>query len=321
MQLCYNNYRIVCVEGINVLEYYNDANKEMVFLNYSKIVSDPKKFKDVTISQMIEEVKKQFSYKNFLYYLCSSKELKFLKMILDKKFDEDDYLDYMSEIRTLNSKFIFNSDDLTIFPEQMENVKEALKKFDKDGASSDHYILPIAILRMLGYLPLDAFKTLGFNGGSDMSQKEIDESFEYFISCPLFIFNTYIYEKDGVDYICYADFINIIEEIDEERKKYDNIEPVDLNKDLVEDMFYYGFPIHNKKVKRMYDFINEYIPYIMDYVEEARALNDYSVVERFLKDDKAGKIIRDGLEYCPSCALYGISPNSYAKALENNKES
>ena len=104
-------------------------------------------------------------------------------------------------------------------------------------------------------------------------------------------------------------------------KKYDNIEPVDLNKDLVEDMFYYGFPIHNKKVKRMHDYINEYIPYIMDYVEEARALNDYSVVERFLKDDKAGKIIRDGLEYCPSCALYGISPNSYAKALENNKES
>ncbi len=305
--------------GINVLEYYND--KESVYDNYFKIVENPKNINDVSIPQMIEEVKKQFSYKDFLYYLCSSKELKFLKMIIDKKFDEDDYLDYMCEIRTLNSKFIFNSDDLTIFPEQIKNVKEAVKKFEKEGASSDRYILPIAVLRMLGYLSLDAFKSLGFNGSSDMSQKEIDDSFEYFISCPLFRFNTYIYEKDGVDYICYADFINIIEEIEEERNKYINIEPIDLNKEEVEDMFYFGFPIHNKKVKRMYNFINEYIPYIMDFVEEARALNDYSVVERFLKDDKAEKIIRDGLEYCPSCALYGISPYRYTKALENNKNS
>ena len=50
---------------------------------------------------MIEEVLKQYSYENFLYYLCTSKELDFLKKILDKKIDEEDYLKYSFEIKTL----------------------------------------------------------------------------------------------------------------------------------------------------------------------------------------------------------------------------
>ncbi|MDY4619168.1 MAG: hypothetical protein SO484_04110, partial [Bacilli bacterium] len=74
---------------------------------------------------------------------------------------------------------------------------------------------------------------------------------------------------------------------------------------------YYGFPIHIKKVKEMYDFINKNIPYLMDYVDEARVLCDYSVVERFISDDKVKNIIIEGLNLCPSCTLYGLSPKEY----------
>ena len=61
----------------------------------------------------------------------------------------------------------------------------------------------------------------------------------------------------------------------------------------------------------MYDFINKNIPYLMDYVDEARALCDYSVVERFISDDKVKNIIIEGLNLCPSCTLYGLSPKEY----------
>ena len=290
-----------------MLEYYNDADKESVYENYVKIVSKPKNINGVSIPQMITEVLKQFNSKRFLYNLCCSKELTFLKNILNNEIDEDDFLDYMFEIKTLSKKFIFDQDNFCIFPEQIDNVKYAIKKFNKYGAKSDEYIYPISILRIVGFLPLEMFKSANYEN----TKYERKLTFEEYLSNPLLKFYTTIYEENDEKYICYANYYELIPEIEEERKNYINFKSLTSNKYLIEEMFYYGFPIYNKKVKKMYEFINQNIPYIIDYVDEARVLNDYSTVERFLKDDKARKIINEGLEYSPSCALYGLSPIDY----------
>ena len=161
-------------------------------------------------------------------------------------------------------------------------------------------------------MPLNVFKKLNFSGDKKLSQEEIEESFRNYISNPLFKYYSCIYtNKNDEKYICYDSYFEIIDELEENRKNYENLESVEMSKDDLQDIFYYGFPIHNKSVKKMYDFVIEYIPYLMDYVEEARVLYDYSVVERFLSDDKAMDIITTGLNLCPSCALYGMSPNEY----------
>ena len=261
---------------------------------------------------MIEEVLKQYSYENFLYYLCTSKELDFLKKILDKKIDEEDYLKYSFEIKTLNNKFIFDQDNFCIFKEQLQNVKKAVSLFETKGAFSDHYIPAIGVLRLLGVLPLELFKNLNYSGDDTISKKEKDESFIAYISNPLFKYYSFIYKnEDKKDYICYDPYYEFVDELIENRKNYENIEVINLGSDILEELFYYGFPIHIKKVKEMYDFINKNIPYLMDYVDEARALCDYSVVERFISDDKVKNIIIEGLNLCPSCTLYGLSPKEY----------
>ena len=89
--------------------YYENMEKELVYSYYIRIVDEIKPYEKITIKNMIEEVLKQYSYENFLYYLCTSKELDFLKKILDKKIDEEDYLKCSFEIKTLNNKFIFLS--------------------------------------------------------------------------------------------------------------------------------------------------------------------------------------------------------------------
>ena len=115
--------------------YYENMEKELVYSYYIRIVDEIKPYEKITIKNMIEEVLKQYSYENFLYYLCTSKELDFLKKILDKKIDEEDYLKYSFEIKTLNNKFIFDQDNFCIFKEQLQNVKKAVSLFETKGAN------------------------------------------------------------------------------------------------------------------------------------------------------------------------------------------
>ena len=61
--------------------YYENMEKELVYSYYIRIVDEIKPYEKITIKNMIEEVLKQYSYENFLYYLCTSKELDFLKKI------------------------------------------------------------------------------------------------------------------------------------------------------------------------------------------------------------------------------------------------
>lgn len=302
-------------------EHYENMDKELVFSYYIRIVDDIKPYEKITIKDMINEVLKQYSYENFLYYLCTSKELKFLKGILNNEIEEEDYLKYSFEIKTLNNKFIFDADNFCIFKEQLENVKKAVSLFEKKGAFSDHYIPAIGVLRLLGTMSLDVFKNLNYSGDDTISKKEVDDSFKIYISNPLFRYYSFIYEKEDKEmYICYDPYYEFVDELIENRKNYENIEAINVGSDILEEMFYYGFPIHIKKVKKMYDYINEYFPYLMDYVDEARVLCDYSVVERFLSDDKAKDIIIDGLNLSPSCVLYGLSPKEYNEGENKRKD-
>ena len=300
-------------------EYFKNMEKDMIYEYYQRIVDDPSSYEKLDIKKMIEQVLKQYSYKKFLYYICSSKELEFLDKILNNNFDEEQYLKYSFEIRTLNNKFILDSDKFCIFTELLDYVKEAVKLYKESGAYSDYYIYTIGILKILGTLPFDVFKNLCFKN-DNLSKKESDERFELFISNPFFKYYTCIYDVEDETSICYAPYYDFIDEIIENRKKFSNLGSISLDKNLLEEIFYYGFPVHLKKVKKMYDFVNENIPYLMDYVDEARALYDYSVVERFLSDDKAKDIITAGLEYCPSCTLYGLSPNEYSKQMVKSED-
>lgn len=57
--------------------YYENMEKELIYSYYIRIVDEIKPYEKITIKNMIEEVLKQYSYENFLYYLCTSKELDF----------------------------------------------------------------------------------------------------------------------------------------------------------------------------------------------------------------------------------------------------
>ena len=52
--------------------YYENMEKGLVYSYYIRIVDEIKPYEKITIKNMIEEVLKQYSYENFLYYLCTS---------------------------------------------------------------------------------------------------------------------------------------------------------------------------------------------------------------------------------------------------------
>ena len=122
--------------------YYENMEKGLVYSYYIRIVDEIKPYEKITIKNMIEEVLKQYSYENFLYYLCTSKELDFLKKIINNE-PRNNLIDYSKQnnilfeimieninkvaLETIADNLIEdNSDEVIIYAEYIDALKEKL---------------------------------------------------------------------------------------------------------------------------------------------------------------------------------------------------
>lgn len=297
--------------------------KEFVYKMYDSLVYDTQEYDKITRSKMLDEIIKEYNQENYLYFICTKKELDFLKYAQNKKLNQKDIEKYKWEINELNRKSIFSTITYEVFEEQKDNVLKALEHNKKFPKSEDELaILMIIRVKTNAELLIKAFSSM------ITSLCNIDEKgFNAFLSHPLFHFYCGIYEKyiDSLDsyeeFVYYREYIPILEDLEVARLEYGiaGSIPCDLRDDF--DTFYYGFPIRNEKVKKMYDEVNKqkFPEFLFDVIDEARVLNNRHSINLLIKDEMLD-IVNEALDEMPCAAMNGFTPNQYNKEQEKEEQ-
>lgn len=300
---------------MKLVEVLKKNIKEDVYDTYLEIVYAPKDYNNVSRVQMAKEIIKEYSQENFLYHMCTKRELTFLKYFCSKKnLSEKDFEKYKWEISELTFKCIFDPISGKIYEEQIENVKEALKKFKEVGKNDDVVVFMISKVKQFGEISVDVLENLLCNV-SDMHH----EAFNAFLGNPLFHFYCGFILDDDKELVFYRKYESYLDIIADRRKKYGLAGTMEINVLDDIDIFYYGFPIRKPSVKKMWDVINkkDISLFLFDIIEIASAINDRTILEPISEDEELIDIINDALDDIPCCCMNGLTPKQFAVEKED----
>jgi len=265
---------------------------------------------------MLDEIIKKCSRENFIYYLCTQRELKFLKKYKDKKITQKDYEKNEWEIKELHKKCIISIDELEIYDEQKENVEKAVKRYEVDGPNNiiDLVTAMIGFVKSQGEIVTNVIKGIFI----DLTNRD-EEFIEAIFGYPLFHFYCGFYNKyisslnSKEEFAFYRKYEWDIVLLDENRKKYGTAGTRQIDMRDYMDIFYYDFPIRKPSVKKMYDKISKCSnkESIFNIIDKSRLLNDNTLIEYFIKEDDTKKIIYEALKDIPCAAMNGFTPNEY----------
>ncbi len=302
-------------------EEFIHYSKEIVYDMYMRIVYDYKFYDSITRGKMLEEIVKEYAQEHFLYAICTQKELEFLQEVQKHQLQKKDLQKYAWEIRELNNKGIFSNTTFTIFEEFQEIVKKELKFYEGRKIQKQNmdklitFIISIvkingemltkalgSILESMWSIPYNDFNSLL---GNPLIHFYCDFSSKYIES----------FEREE-ETIYYREYWNLLDDLDDARQKFGiaGTNPFDI-RDYY-DIFYYGFPIRNEKVKLMYDTIRKrpISAFLFRTIDEARVLN-YREVLSFIFEGKDLKIINEALDEMPCSAMNGFTPKDYKKEM------
>lgn len=303
---------------------YKRLPKDIVYDTYLSIVYNIKDYDDITRPKMLDAIIKEYGQKNFLYSICTSRELEFLKYISNNKFKIEDLKRYEWEIKELNKKCIFSMVTFEVFEEQKENVKKALETYKEGLKESEDKIITFMISTIRKNAEMLTKPFIGML----VSMFNMDEELaKELLGHPLFNFycefGTRWMESlnKNEEIIIYRQYYDILEELQMKRLEYGiagNI-PFDIRDDY--DIFYYGFPIRNVKVKKMYDMVGKRLnkDFLFNVIDEARVLNDRDMLSLLIDDEKLIKVINEALDEMPCAAMNGFTPNDAKKECEKSE--
>ena len=298
---------------------YLKLPKEMLYETYLKIVYKTKDYDNITRNKMLEEIIKEYNQENYLYHICTRKELDFLKYISKNKLSVDDIKKYEWEIKILNEKCIFSRVTLEVFEEQKQNVQDALKTYEQNNKKGIEDIIIFMISKVkTNAIMLTKALTSMIESMYNIDEKEINS----IMGSPLFHFycefnyEFFDFSKQEEELVSYRDYYNILDELKESRKIYGiaGSIPFDIRDDF--DTFYYGFPIRKEKIKKMYNEINKRVDkeFLFQIIDEARVLNNRMGLDTFM-DNRLLEVVNEALDECPCAAMNGFTPNEYNNQL------
>lgn len=304
-------------------EEFVKLSKDTVYDMYLSIVYNTKDYDNISRSKMLDDILLEYNQGNYLYYICTRRELDFLKFIKDKEITEEIMIKYGWEIRELNRKCIFSRVDFKVFDEQADNVKDALDyyEFHKDR-TDDLFILMISLVRINGEMLTDVLINLVssisknvFNTGVDDLKKLLGHPLVHFY---LEFNSDYSDDLGEVETVLYRDYYALLDEMREKRREFGMVGGREVYYKDNFDMFYYGCNISNKKVKKMYDEVSKLInsEIVFKFIDEARVLNNRYMIDIMVKDEKLKNIINDALDCMPCAVMNGFTPNERMTELE-----
>lgn len=300
---------------MKIKDEYLKLPKDILYETYLKIVYNTKDYDNVTRNKMLEEIIKEYNQENFLYHICTKKELDFLKYISKNRLSVDDIKKYAWEIKILNEKCIFSRVTFEVFEEQQQNVQDALDIYEQNNKNNleDIIILMTSIVRINAIILTKALVSM-IKSISNLDEKAINNimgSSLFHFYCE-FSYEFFEFSNQEEEFVSYRDYYDILDDLDVARKIYGiaGSMPFDVRNNF--DIFYYGFPIRKSTVKTMYDEINKRDDkeFLFKVIDEARVLNNRVGLKLFV-DDKLFKIIEEALDELPCAAMNGFTPNEY----------
>ena len=84
---------------MKMYEKINGFKKEYVYERYTRIVHDFKDYDKITKIKMLDAIYDVYNNYNNIIDICTTRELKYLKMVLDYKLTIDDLLKNPNELK------------------------------------------------------------------------------------------------------------------------------------------------------------------------------------------------------------------------------
>ena len=281
---------------MKMLEEVKHLRKEFVYDQYSRIVPEFKDYERITKTKMMEAIYKVYSdYKNIIS-ICTTRELKFLKKVLNNKinykvtipedFDffkapEEELIDLLKqkkkvdkqkkktnwEKQTLIDKFLIRFDhenDKLVIPEEIiEHVKQALKQVEwkeKEKIDELNEII-VSYVKIQGstlIVPLIQF----VSGITDLEEETVNH---HIFTNKLISYYLFIMKNDSDDYtknipmVVYQDYLEYYDELKKQRKKYGMAAPKKIDIDSFKTIFYNDLDINNSKIKKFIQVLEKEI--------------------------------------------------------------
>ncbi len=322
-------------------ERINWYKKPFVHEQYSRIVENFKNYDRISKKKMIEEIYNVYSDYNNIIDICTVRELKYLKKIIDGEdvtFSTFEDYKYKWEREILKNKFLIQYDVLQPFipDEIIDNVKLAIKNVNWSSAKKNDYIneLLVSVCKVQGSVELPFLCSFV----SSVTKTEEKVICDHILHNKLFNYYVYTYFKnfefmeEDIPVGLYQDYYRFEEEIDKQKKKQGIVGALPISLDMYKTLFYNDFDINNPKIKKMLDAIKNMpilnrpvLELIRDYsvlnidrlslkkfIETVNFLEDYDLTEFF-------KILDDAMDEMPSVALNGFTPNQ-AKQIKIENE-
>ena len=204
---------------MKITDVIKKCDKELVFELYSRLFLDYKDYDEITSNEMIEEISNFYSNPNNIINICTTKELKILKKILNKEITYQNYQNNYWEIRELNNKFlVFLDKEITIPKEFISQIEEALNSIDfpKINHKDELNEILIGIVKSFASIPLPLFLNISstfLNKDEQYILNHIntDKLFQYYV----YLDTDYIEEiNEEYNTLIYQDYFKYLEDID-----------------------------------------------------------------------------------------------------------
>ncbi len=318
---------------MKLVDMMKSYDKEDMFDIYSRVVPDYVKYERITKKKMIEEIIDVYrDYQNIIA-ICTVRELKYLKLILDNKEEKLEDEKYSFERQQLANKCLIVRESAIDIPEEIaDSVRQAVKKVKWKEAQENDRIneVLVGICKVYGEIQTDLLVKLG----SAFLNIGAQELVEHVSSNKLFLYYVCFGARvqDKVPVFIYEDYLTVIDELREERRKQGIAYSGTVDIEDFIQIFYYDLNINRKKVNTFYKKLKKATPLYLTLINEIRFYCLLNVdreqlkefLEQFLNVSKKElkeifQLLDEAMDEMLSGALNGATPND-AKFIRLEQE-
>ena len=327
------------------MKMYNEINylrKDYVYDSYTKIVDDFKDYEKITKVKMLDAIYKVYSDYNNIISLCTVRELKYLKKLIENQNDIKESKEKEKvawEENCLRDKFLVRYDEnhryLVIPEEIIEFVTKAITNVEwKEQKKIDELNeVLVSYIKIQGSALLNTVATLA----SQITGIDEKILWNHMLTNRLFKYYVFLTSEDfesigkNIPIAVYQDYYPLLDELSYQRKKQGKatMKQIDIKKYIT--IFYHDFDINNKKIKKMLTELKKlpfYWPNALDRIKEYALLNiDRTDLKEAIENVPAlsnydlssfFKDLDEAMDEIPSGALNGLTPNEL-KELEQEE--
>lgn len=324
---------------------YDDVkylDKEFVYTQYIRIVKNVKEYNKITKGKILDEIYKIYSNPDNIIGICTTKELKYLKMLLDGKlekyYSKENALLYLLVVKedkyfwestNLIQKFLLDSKG-NIPDVLIDKVKQALEKvnWSKKKKTDDLNEMLVSWCKIQGLSSVSALSQFA----SDMTGIEIKEILDHIFYDKLFNYYVCVTSRnieglgEDIPIVIYLDYYEVQDILYKQRRAQtlEGCKKIDLK--MFKTIFYNDFDVNNPKIKKFLDEVKiiSFSWYsVLDLVKKYALLNldrkslkegiSHSNIFGDVNLDSFFKILDEAMDEMPSGALNGFTPNEARK--------